>query len=302
MKVIVKYAIIKKNLKKWGLLMELLQLRYFCDTAKSLNISKTARKYTVPPSNVSQSIKRLEKELGYPLFIRRANKISLNDPGKTFYKKVSKALSLIDDAAADRIDDGTKGSISISINSNRRIVMETIEQFKKQYPGVNIKTAYFGNLDEEEYNFVIDCQNASLKGYRREILCSEEIALAVNSENPLAKAEKINVSELSGEPFITMDAKASMYKVTKDICRKNGFEPKIALQSDDPAFIRKCVELGLGIAFAPTLSWKGQFPENVILKPLDFRRDISVYINEKAHLPLCARNFLSALLEHIKAI
>jgi len=282
--------------------MELLQLRYFCDTAKSLNISKTARKYTVPPSNVSQSIKRLEKEIGYPLFIHQANKISLNDPGKIFYKKVSKALSLIDEAAEERIDDGTRGSISISVNSNRRIVMETIEEFKKQYPAVNIKTAYFGNLEEEEYTFIIDSGKQAIKGYRKEIICSEEIALAVNRENPLAKREKIEISELSGEAFISMNAKSSMYKLTKDICRKNGFEPKIALQSDDPAFIRKCVELGLGIALAPMLSWKGQFPDSVILRPLGISRDINVYINEKSRFPLCASNFLSVLLEHIKAI
>ena len=65
--------------------MELLQLKYFCDAAKNLNFSKTARKYTVPPSNISQSIKRLEKSLGYPLFLRHANKIILTERGKRFY-------------------------------------------------------------------------------------------------------------------------------------------------------------------------------------------------------------------------
>ena len=42
--------------------MELLQLTYFCDAAVTQNFSKTAQKYNVPPSNISQSIKRLEIE------------------------------------------------------------------------------------------------------------------------------------------------------------------------------------------------------------------------------------------------
>ncbi|MBR2431832.1 MAG: LysR family transcriptional regulator, partial [Clostridia bacterium] len=42
--------------------MELLQLKYFCDAAETQNFSKTAKKYLVPTSNISQSIKRLEKE------------------------------------------------------------------------------------------------------------------------------------------------------------------------------------------------------------------------------------------------
>ena len=40
--------------------MELLQLKYFCDAAKEENLSKTARKFHVPTSNISNAIKRLE--------------------------------------------------------------------------------------------------------------------------------------------------------------------------------------------------------------------------------------------------
>ena len=43
--------------------MELLQLTYFCDAAETENFSRTAQRFTVPPSNISQSIKRLETEL-----------------------------------------------------------------------------------------------------------------------------------------------------------------------------------------------------------------------------------------------
>ena len=43
--------------------MELLQLMYFCDAAETENFSRTAKKYHVPPSDISQSIKRLELEL-----------------------------------------------------------------------------------------------------------------------------------------------------------------------------------------------------------------------------------------------
>ncbi len=48
--------------------MEVLQLRYFCDSARTQNFSLTAKKFMVPPSAVSQSIRRLEKELGFVLF------------------------------------------------------------------------------------------------------------------------------------------------------------------------------------------------------------------------------------------
>ena len=43
--------------------MELLQLKYFRDAAETENFSATAKNFGVPASDISQSIKRLEKEL-----------------------------------------------------------------------------------------------------------------------------------------------------------------------------------------------------------------------------------------------
>ena len=71
--------------------MELLQLRYFYECACYESISKTAERYMVPPSSVSVSIKRLEKELGCELFERKSNRLVLNKKGR----KLQNALATI---------------------------------------------------------------------------------------------------------------------------------------------------------------------------------------------------------------
>jgi hypothetical protein len=50
--------------------VELLQLRYFYESAKNENFSKTAEIFMVPTTSVSASIRRLEEELGCPLEVR----------------------------------------------------------------------------------------------------------------------------------------------------------------------------------------------------------------------------------------
>ena len=62
--------------------MELLQLRYFYESAKNENFSKTASMFLVPTTSVSAAIKRLETELGCKLFDRTANRIRLNSNGQ----------------------------------------------------------------------------------------------------------------------------------------------------------------------------------------------------------------------------
>ena len=132
--------------------MELLQLKYFCDAAVSENFSMTAKKFNVPPSNISQSIKRLENEIAAPLFNRRANKIVLNETGKVFYKKISRALALLSDAVTEAKDEAESGRIKICINSNRRVVMEAAEKYRREYPNIEIITSHFTDPMQDDFD------------------------------------------------------------------------------------------------------------------------------------------------------
>ena len=79
-------------------------------------------------------------------------------------------------------------------------------------------------------------------------------------------------------------------------CAAFHFRPRIAIQSDDPFYIRKCVELGLGVAIVPMISWKGQFGEQITLKPLKgFVRNSFVYYDSRKYMPVCVKRFLNDL-------
>lgn len=280
--------------------MELLQLKYFCESAKTQNFSKTASKFGVPPSNISQSIKRLESELGTKLFIRKPNRILLSERGAAFYKSVTKALEIINDATMLARDNGSRGKISLSINATRRTVMEAVEEYKRVYPDVIIKIAHFGNPDTDDFDIIIDDDIESLDGYRKVKMMSESIALAMNKSSPIASIENISIEDLKDVPFITFYEKSSLYRHTKSICAHHGFNPRIAIQSDDPFYVRKCVELGLGISFVPTISWQGQFGDDIILRDTGYTRDTFIYIKEDEYAPICITNFFNMLQDMVK--
>lgn len=281
--------------------MELLQLKYFCDAAKTQNFSETAKKFGVPASDISQSVRRLERELSVAFFNRNANSISLNDKGARFYQKVSEALEAINDAATELTDDPNYGKISISINTNRRIVMQVLEKFKRIYPNVDISATHFTSPYDGSCDLIIANDDKALKDYKRQKLLSEKIALAVSNDSRLAALDSVDISSLSGEAFISMNEKSSLNAITKQICRDHGFEPHIAVQSDDPFYVRKCIELGLGVAFVPTFSWQGQFSENIVLKSIEgYTRETFVYTHAKKYIPLCAELFLKMLIDECK--
>ena len=278
--------------------MELLQLAYFCDAAESENFSQTARKFFVPPSGISQSIGRLERELGCALFHHRGNRISLNEAGRRFYQSASAALALLSEGveAMKEREGVVGGEVDIVCSCSRRLVTRAIERFSVLYPQVNLllRNELPKNAD---YDLLIT-DHCPFPYQKRVLISDEAICLAVPAGHPLAKREKISVSELAGERFICMPEKSSLYEITVKACTAAGFVPNIAIRLDDPFYIRKYVELGLGIAFVPEISWAGLFSDGVVIRPLPgLRRKVYAYLPNEGQKKRAVEKFLEVLSE-----
>ena len=276
--------------------MELLQLTYFLDAAREENFSRTAKKFLVPPSAVSQSIKRLEAELSVSLFERTANRVHLSEAGRRFYEKVSTAMAVLEEAR-EVVREGERGGrIKLSIFINRRIVMQTVERFSALFPEVDIVTKYSVSPLSEPLDLIVTDEVLESAGLCRRDMLTEDILLAVRADHPLAAKAEITTAELAAEPFICTNRDSSLYGITQRVCADLGFSPRIVICSDDPYYIRKCIELGLGVSLVPSTSWRGQFSDQVVLRRVgDYRRTTFVYHNTAASSAV--REFLRLLLE-----
>ena len=280
--------------------MELLQLTYFCDAAQSENFSRTAKKFCVPPSAISQSVHRLESELGTALFYRDANRIRLNPDGRMFYEEVKAALSTID-RARGRIEerrDGVCGEIGMFIGANRRVVTLAIERFREIYPQVNFFLNHSALYDPMAYDLVITHDVARCVGMEKHLLRREKLYLAMECSHPLAQRKTLTLSDFAGEGFISMHTGSSLREVTEEACKNAGFLPKFTVQSDDPTYVRKYVELGMGVSLVPEFSWRGQFSDRVILRDVgEIYRDTYLFSHHFDAQPTYVRRFVEILME-----
>lgn len=81
--------------------MELLQLQYFQELARSGHLSKTAEKLHIAQPSLSQTLKRLENELGTQLFDRVGKHIELNSSGRLFLKYVDDVFNALNNATLE---------------------------------------------------------------------------------------------------------------------------------------------------------------------------------------------------------
>ena len=282
--------------------MELLQLKYFCDAAETQNFSSTAKKFCVPPPDISQTIKRLERELGVDLFTRRANRVELNQAGKDFYENVSTAIGILESARKSVIKNKTE-TVKIAINVNRRIILNVTEKFRELYPNVIFSMKFGINPLVEDSDVIVHCDIPVSSRWDTKKIMSEPVYIAMRSDNPFANAEKFAPEMLRDNPIISMVEGSWLYKTMNEICVNNGIEPFVAMQSDDPHYVRKCVELGLGVALIPGISWKGLFsPEaDIVFKKVDnYMRDTYIAYDRRKGLSPNAKKFVALLEEKCK--
>ncbi len=276
--------------------MELLQLKYFAESAESENFSVTAKRNFVPTSSVSISVKRLEKELGCQLFHRQANKIKLNENGEIFYNHVKSALNLLE-TGREKIsfhNEIVTEEIKLLVKTERSLINEKILAFKNENPHVIFKLTHsFLDVNYNDYDIIIDELSKEYINYKRKSIIQEKIKVAASAHNPLAN-KKLNLRDLRHSRFITMSNGSSLYRITKEACNQEGFEPNIIIESDDPFYIKKYIKENFGIAFYPEKSWKDDLNDEICflnVEGLDLTRITYAYLNENAKTPKAAIKF-----------
>ena len=74
--------------------MKLQQIQYVVEVARSGSISQAAKNLFTAQSNISNSLKTLEQELGYPLFSRSNSGVQVTSQGKRFIELAETVYSL----------------------------------------------------------------------------------------------------------------------------------------------------------------------------------------------------------------
>lgn len=114
----------------------------FYVVAKNKHMTRASEELHISQPAISQSIKKLEDQLGGTLFLRSNKGMELTEEGKMFYEYVKGALELISNAENEftSFKDLSKGEIKVGCSTTltKLILMDALESFHKDYPNINI--------------------------------------------------------------------------------------------------------------------------------------------------------------------
>ena len=266
--------------------MELLQLRYFYDSAKCGSFAKTAEKYMVPASSISATIKRLEEELGCKLFDRTSNRVSLNDKGKRLKSALDVVFEELEqavDSICDTADDHRE--IKLLVKAIRSIVTEYMIEYREKHVNTRFHVIYdFEATNFEDYDIIIDADTNCHSGYESFVLHKQHLRIGASKDNPLC-GRKLTLNQLADEPFVTMSRQGNHHKLLLDACHNAGFKPNFVAQANDSTCFRKILESGIAIGVVSEYAGSGTYRANVtILNVTDFhaQQTCCVYYKQEA--------------------
>ena len=260
--------------------MDLLQLRYFYESAKCENFSKTAQKYSVPTSSVSAAVKRLETEMGVTLFTLASNRIVLNRDGRRLADALGIAFAQIDGtiaAISSREDENTE--IRMLLRARSKWITDLAIEYKQSHPEVVFYISNDKEITEfERFDLIIDQQSAAYNDRERCLLSIEQLCIKASRDSQLA-GQALTIDQIKAEPFIVMTEGSAMRHLLEAVGKRHGFSPNIAIECNDRQCLHECARQGMGLVLGSMHSLQEESQRELVpLNVTDFNEVQLVYV------------------------
>src|SRR5699024_5011890 len=110
----------RSSAKMSGALVNLKQIKYFVAVAKESHFSRAAEKLHISQPPLSMSIRQLEDELSFSLFIRTNKRVRLTDAGRIFYPEALQLLRQAEEMQqlGKRVAKGSVGQLRLVFSSS----------------------------------------------------------------------------------------------------------------------------------------------------------------------------------------
>jgi DNA-binding transcriptional LysR family regulator len=285
--------------------MDLSQLEVFLTVARERRFSRAAEKLFRTQSAVSQTIRKLEGELGEALFDRSSREGVLTDAGKVLYEYAEKLINLRSEATESlaELRELQKGKLVIAANEFTVLyLLPVLAEFRRLHPMIKITVeralgshipddvlryrAEFGMLSYEP-------QEPSLHSV---VVYLDELVFVVPPNHPLAKARQISIRQLGAESFVAHIVSSPYREKVIQLFKTHKTPLHMDLELPTLQAIKQFVAMGNGVAFVPEISVETEIARGELVRipvrELQLKRKLRLIYRKDANLSHAARAFL----------
>jgi len=232
--------------------MEIYQLEYFIKTAEVLHFTKAAELCFVTQSGLSQQIKKLEEELGMPLFKRIGKKVQLTEAGSVFLIHAKKVVENVENGkqAIEDLNEMIGGELRIGVTYIFGfLILPVVNAFARTYKNLRIIVEY-GTTEALEQKLMTNELDLALviSSHAIELpiqkvpLFTSNMVMAVSKSHSLAALDKIPFKKIEDVALILPGKGSNSREYVEILFVKHHMKPKIAIELNSIHALLQMVE------------------------------------------------------------
>jgi DNA-binding transcriptional LysR family regulator len=241
--------------------MSLRQYEYALAVAEQGSVTAAAELLHVAQPSVSQQIRGLERELGVKLFARTPTGLVPTVVGRAFLREAQVAVSASRRARATARAgaDELVGELVVAVQMGfgTRQLPGALGALRSRFPRLEVtvfEEPSSAELDQLCRRGVLDlalmaaCDQSPADAHH---LGDEEFVVVLGPGHPQLAADRVDLRELEGEPWVRFDRDSALDGMLLNVLRDNDLTPTTAARASQTATAVRWAAQGLGVTLVP---------------------------------------------------
>jgi LysR family transcriptional regulator, transcription activator of glutamate synthase operon len=238
--------------------MNIEQMAYIVTVANTGSLSKAAEELHISLSAISQSISKLENEIGLKIFVRNRAGAALTSQGEQIVSKAREVITKMEEVREEvnRQLDMLSGELKVAtIPGPIHLLVDVVSRFKRAYPNVKLEIYENGpvKIIEELYQKQLDLGLILISErliQKHNMLSFEKVrdgkmVVGVRKESPLARQKTVKPEDLIHETLVLYDD-AYIEQYVAETLSKFG-SPDILFTTNNTDAIKNAVKRGIAV-------------------------------------------------------
>ncbi|MET9452080.1 LysR family transcriptional regulator [Streptomyces cinerochromogenes] len=241
--------------------MSLRQFEYALAVAEEGSVTAAAELLRVAQPSMSQQIRNLERELGVELFARTPTGLVPTVVGRAFLREAEVAVNAARRARATARAgaDELVGElvVAVQLGFGTRQLPRALTALRSRYPGLEVTVFEEPSSAELErlcrrgvlnLALMAACERSPADAHH---LGDEEFVVVLGAGHRLLSADRVELRELEGEPWVRFDRDSALDGVLRNVLRNNEPAPATAARVSQAATAVRWAAHGLGVTLVP---------------------------------------------------
>jgi DNA-binding transcriptional LysR family regulator len=285
--------------------MDLSQLEVFLTVSRERRFSRAAEKLFRTQSAISQTIRKLELEIGEPLFDRSSRDGVLTDAGRVLQEYAEKLLNLRQDAQTALVEmrELQKGKLAIAANEFTALyLLPVLAEFRHLHPTIKItvRRSLGSHIPDDVLKHNVELgvlsYDPQAPQLRSAVVYLDELVLVVPPGHPLASAGEVSIRQLGAESFVAHIVASPYREKVIEAFRLHKTPLHMDVELPTLQAIMRFVCMGNGVALVPEISVENEISRGdlvrIPVRDLHFQRKLRLVYRQESTLSHAGRAFL----------